>query len=123
MTTHERLEKVERQLARVTFFNRCVTACIVLSCATWFISETFGPETAWAGSGAKVIRANSFLLEDEKGKVRAVMGLDKHGAALVLGDENGTARVSLLSLKQGRKPSRCWLSLHDENGREFWHAP
>ena len=88
MTTDERMEKMEGQLVRVRWFNRCLIACIVLSLGVWFILKTFGLETAWAKSGAKEIRANSFVLEDENGKPRALLGVNKDGTGLLLYDEN-----------------------------------
>ncbi|MGB2866765.1 MAG: hypothetical protein WBC05_25765 [Sedimentisphaerales bacterium] len=112
MTTDERMEKMEGQLARVRWFNRCLIACIVLSLGGWFILKSFGPETAWAQFGAKVIRAGSFILEDENGKARAGLSVLKTGPALQLYDENGKARASLSVLKTG--PG---LLLFDENGK------
>lgn len=134
MTTEQRIEKLEGQLARVKWFNRCLIACIILSLGVWFILKTFDPEMAWAGSGAKVIRANSFFLQDENGNIRA--GLDmlkdgpylslsnengKHCAVfrvskdrpeLILSDDNGTTRVALTVGKVG--PG---LFMSDENGK------
>jgi hypothetical protein len=94
MSTDERMEKMEGQLARIRWINRCLIACIVLSLGVWFILKTFGPETAWAGSGVKVIRANAFVLEDENGKVRATLGLID-GVGLSIFDEDGRRRAAL----------------------------
>jgi hypothetical protein len=112
MTTDERLQRVERQLARVRFLNRCIVLCIVLSSGVWFVSRTFGPKTAWAESGAKVIRANKFVLEDKNGKVRGLLGTSKDAPHLWLHDENGKVRVAVASGTAGSA-----LSLFDENGK------
>ena len=112
MTTDERMEKMEGQLARVRWFNRCLIACIVLSFGVWLISKTFGAETVWAGSGAKEIRANSFILEDENGKPRAELSVGKDGPWLSLRDENGKGRVNLSVDKDG---PGLWL--FDEKGK------
>lgn len=112
MTTDERLEKVEGQLARVRWFNRCLIACIVLSLGVWFIVKTLGPETAWAQSGAKEIRANKFVLEDENGKDRAKLLVDNKGTGLFIYDENGKTRALLSVFKDS--PG---LNLFDENGK------
>jgi len=112
MTTDERMEKMEGQLARVRWFNRCLIACIVMSLGAWFIVKTFGPETAWAQSGAKVIRATRFVVEDENGKLRAVLEANKNGPSLMLYDENGMTRVGLAAHKGGPK-----LVLLDENDK------
>jgi hypothetical protein len=135
MTTDERLEKVEGQLARVKWFNRCLMACIVLPLVVWFMWRSFRPETAWAQAGVKEIRANGFVVEDENGKTRASLILTESGPQLQLLDENGKSVVLLSVSKEGPsigltdengkpravlrvakdKPS---LSLHDENGKE-----
>jgi len=118
MTTDERIEKMERQLARMRWFNRCLIACIVLSFGGCFISKTFGPEKALAQSGSKVIRANSFFLEDENGNIRASLHITKDGPGLLLSDENDKVRATLVSVKDG--PG---LSLIDENEKVIWSAP
>jgi len=111
MTTDERLQKVEGQLARVRWFNRCLIACIVLSLGVWFILKAFAPETAWAQSGTKEIRANKFVLEDEKGKVRATLAMTGTGPILWLSDENGKQRATLGAFEVGPV-----LFLNDETG-------
>jgi len=112
MTTDERMEKMEGQLARVRWFNRCLIACIVLSLGVWFISKTFGPETVWAQSSGKVIRANRFIVEDENGNLRAVLEAYKEGASLMMCDENGKPRAALAVFKEGPK-----MVMLDENGK------
>jgi len=105
------MEKIESQLVRVRWFNRCLIACMVLSLGVWFISKTFGPETAWAQSGAKVIRANGFALEDENGKTRASLSVFKDGPNLALMGENGKICAGLSLREDGAD-----LRLNDENG-------
>ena len=84
------MEKMEDQLACVRWFSRCLIACIALSLGVWFIWKTFCPETAWAQSGVKEIRANSFILEDENGKQRTVPAYIKEkGPGLVLCGADG----------------------------------
>jgi len=112
MSTDERMEKIEGQLARVRWFNRCLIACIVLSLGGWLILKTFTPETVWAQSGFKEIRANSFVLEDANGKIRAHLILLKEGPRLALYDENNKPRTVLSLTKKG--PG---LHLLDGNGR------
>jgi len=142
MSTDERIEKMERQLARMRLFNRCLIACIVLSLGVWFIEKTFTAETAWAGPGVKEIRANRFILEDDEGTVRARLTVDAGGPALSLLDKNGKSRAVLSVDKNGSglrlrdensKPlaalsmdkdgSRPGLVLCDENGKEIWSVP
>jgi len=112
MSTDERIEKMERQLARMRWFNRCLIACIVLSLGVWFIEKTFTAKTAWAGSGVKEIRANRFILEDDEGTVRARLGVDADGPALSLLDKNGKSRAVLSVDKDV-----SGLRLRDENSK------
>ncbi len=112
MITDEKLEKVERQLARLRWFNRCLIACVALAFGVWFIAKTFGPETAWAQSGAKIIRANAFVLEDQNGKCHAELRAGEAGPVLVLLAENGSPGIVLSVTKQ--EPS---LMLIDQNGK------
>ena len=114
MTTDKRIEKMEGQLARMRWFNRCLIACIVLSLGVWFILKTFGPEKAWAQSGVKEIRANKFVLEDENGKDRAVLSnVENSGPRLMMFNEKGGPRAGLVLL--GGRGSN--LTLIDENRR------
>ena len=125
MTTDERIEKIEGQLIRVRWFNHCLIACIVLSLGVWFISKNL--------SGLKEIRASHFILKDEKGYTRAVLGmhvmggpvlelkrrngrsyvmlhLSNNGPMLLMDDWKQNLRVALTTLD--RNPS---LYLYDEN--------
>jgi len=113
MSTDERMKKMERQLARVIWFNCCLIACIVLSLGVWFISKTFGPET---------VRAKRFIVEDENGKGRAILGMSKESDAalgvgknspcLMMSDENGMPLVMMVMSEEGSK-----LILSGENGK------
>ena len=112
MTTDERMEKMEGQLARVRWINRCLIVCIVLSLGVWFILKTFGTEQVWAQSGVKEIRATRFIVKDENGKAHAALGMGKDGPRLSIYDENGKDRAVLSVNKAG--PG---LSLFDENNK------
>ncbi|MBN2592078.1 MAG: hypothetical protein JXA81_01120 [Sedimentisphaerales bacterium] len=113
MTTDERMEKMEGQLACVRWFNRILIFSIVLFLGIWLILKSFGPETAWAQSSVEEIRAKKFVLEDENGKIRATLAMTENGPMLSLSDENGKTRAAM-RVAEG-KPS---LSLHDVNGKE-----
>ena len=137
MTSDERIEKIERQLAHVRWFNRALIACIVLSLGLWFILRAFGPVTAWA----RALQAGSFALVDENGKqcgvlghvgdkgpslmlmdenggIHAMLGQTADGLGLEFWDENRVLRVSLTVNKNGPI-----LLLLDENGKPIWSAP
>jgi hypothetical protein len=141
MTTDERLKKVEAQLVRMRWLNRCLAAGIGLSLVLWGLAQTFGPETAQAQSGTKMLQANAFVLQDENDEPRATLAyLPEKGPMLTLMDEKGNARA-VLGLKPGG-PSLELMSedhtvrarlavdnqmvrlvLSDENGKEIWSVP
>ena len=112
MTTDERLEKVEGQLARVRWFNRFLIACTVLSLGVWFIWKSFGPETARAQSVTRVVRANRFVLEDDNGKMRGELSMGTPGPVLMLLAENRAPSIVLSVTREGQS-----LMLTDKNGR------
>ncbi len=86
MTIEERLEVVERELAEL--------------------------KAAQAQEIGKVIRANQFIVEDDNGKTRAELVINKDGPSLSLFDKNGNPRALLSALKDGPR-----LELFDENGK------
>jgi hypothetical protein len=131
MTTDERLEKLERKLARAKRRNRWVLAAVGLGALAWTVmgaAPAGGPspqavpvgkasptadKTADPQPGAvvlKVIRANEFIVEDENGKTCATLGASKGG--LLVRDENGKVRAALGVGKEG--PG---LFLYDANGK------
>lgn len=132
MTTDERMEKIEAELARVKWVNRCLVACIVLILGCWSAVQTFAPQKAWAKSGTKTLQATDLLLQDENGKTCAVLMGTTDGAVLLSVDENGKhggglhlqkdclmvidenmdKRIALVGSKEG--PS---LGLYDKNGK------
>ena len=113
MTTEERLEKVEGQLVRVRWINRCLIVAVVVCLAAWFILKTFGSETVWAKSGPNVLRASALVIEDENGKPCATLGMGNHGLELSLWDEIGTGKICAMLRVAEEGPM---LVLSDENG-------
>jgi hypothetical protein len=65
--------------------------------------------------GPKVIRANQFILEDEKGNARVRLSAIKEAPALALFDENGKDRAVLLVDSGGPM-----ITLLDETGKKRW---
>jgi hypothetical protein len=121
MTTEERLENLERELAVVKRRNRRLlfgaAICLGMIFAWLFfsqpgllgIAQAEGPTTAPAQDK---VRARSFVVQDENGKVRATLTMNKAGPGLVLADENGKTRAVLGEGREG-----CSLALVDEIGR------
>jgi hypothetical protein len=138
MTTEQRLENLERELARVKRRSRWLLATVLLGTGLVFLAAAWmgTPYKALAADAAKaptIIRANEFILEDttgktcahmigeaegpafrlfdQKGKRRAAISVNKEGVGILLSDENGKMRAALSSEKNGPR-----FLLYDENG-------
>ena len=115
MTTEERLEKLEKELMRGRRFNCWLLAGLGLVIVVWVVGWAFRPGTATAqpaGAAAREVRACRFILEDENGKTRAWLEVNKDGPILSLFDEKDKPRAILKVDKTG--PG---LGLSDENGK------
>jgi len=112
MTPEERIEKMERQLVQVRWFNRCLIACIVLSLGFVYISKRKNV----VQSGVKEIRASRFIIEDENRKPRVVLAITSDGPGLRLCDENGKERAVLAVTPNGPE-----LRQYDKNANERIH--
>jgi hypothetical protein len=116
MTIEERLENMERELGRVKRRNCWLLGAIFLVVGGLIAPRVFETAASLAqaqgAETAKQVRARSFILEDEKGKLCAMLAVTKAGSGLTLWDEDGRSRAGLVALKDA--PS---LSLSDENGR------
>jgi len=118
MTTEERLDVLERELARLKFRNRWLVAVVVLSilglglASTWTLT-TASAQDRLAGLSPKILRGTELVLEDEDGKHTATLRASQDGVHLALGDENRLIRASLeMDLREG--PS---LKLRDKDGK------
>jgi hypothetical protein len=117
MTTEERLEKLERELAAAKRRNHWLLTIMALIIGgltlVWTLTKTTSAAYAQEAEAVqKIIRASEFVLVDENGKIRAALSVSKDGAGLTLWDENGKFRASLSANKDG-----TMLGLRDENGK------
>ena len=115
MSTEERLEMLERQMSAAKRRNRWMLAGLGLCLGIALVAWALGPTVATAqpaGAAPKVVRANQFILEDERGRIRAMLAVTKDGPVLTLSDEKGKDRAILGVLKTGLR-----LSLSDEKGQ------
>jgi len=117
MTTEERLENLERELARAKRRNRCLLAAVLLGAGVVILAAAWigTPEKALAANAAKaptIIRANGFIVEDANGKSRIMLAMTEDGPTLSLLDENGKGRA-ILNVIRGV----AILGLNDENGK------
>jgi hypothetical protein len=94
MTVEERLENLERELAKSKRQNLrlAIGGAVVMTCVVIFLA-------AWARPTD--VRARSFIVADENGTERAALAVDKHGPALRLLDKKGNLRVVLAVDKDG----------------------
>jgi hypothetical protein len=118
-----RLEKVERELFAERRRNRRLLVAVGLAILgvglAWIVAKTPAiAQAQGANIGPKVIRANQFILEDEKGNARVRLSAIKEAPALALFDENGKLRTLLSALKDG--PA---LALADVTGKKAWSQP
>jgi len=115
MTTEPRIEKLENELICAERRNGRLLAGVFLLVAflalMWSGADKLSPAYA-QNTAPKVIRANEFILEDENGKTRAVLGMSNGAPVLSLVDENGELLAMLAVSKDGPM-----LSLCDENGK------
>jgi hypothetical protein len=107
MTTEERLEKLEKELAGAKRRSRVMLIAAAMAVAVVFLLGAGGEAVP------KVIQAEKFELVDSTGRGRAALEMTQAGEpGLVLGDEKGKIRTGLIMGEAGR-PS---LGLFDDNG-------
>jgi hypothetical protein len=132
MNVEERMEHLEKELSRANRRNRRLEAgailCFGLAVTVWILR----PQTLLAQPAAnamKEVRANRFVLEDERGTIRAGLVSSKDGPTLGLTDEKGTLRASLgeskINMPDGKTITypESSLLLFGPDGKGLWHAP
>jgi len=123
-STEVRLANLERELAetrvalcrgkrrRLLLLRAGVLLAGLLALA-WIFMDAGRPVQAKGGASVhRETGAKRFVLVDEKGKPRAVLGMNKDGPGLALLDEKGNVRASLGLTEIGPV-----LALLDEEGR------
>ena len=112
MTTEERLESLEQELARVKRRTRRLLQGVVClfatGCVFAVLISTMGSAKA---QGEKVIRANKFVVEDQNGKTRVLLSVTNDGPSLSLSDQNEKIRTQLCAEKE------TGLTIFDQNGK------
>jgi hypothetical protein len=116
MTTEERLERLEVELATAkrSICRLIIGAGLVLGIFTLFVAVRAMTGIAYSqaeGNTAKVIRAKSFVVVDDQGRIRALLSVIKTGSGLALYDESGKVRARL-----DVNEDFPLLTLHDEKG-------
>ena len=106
MTTEERLEKLEKELARAKRLNRLSLAVVLLAFVLLVAAMT-----TFIASRDNIIKAKKFVVIDKNGMKRVELDaeLSPH---LSIYDEIGRLRVALSGPEDGGV-----LNLFDENGR------
>ena len=116
MTTEERIEKLEAELAAAKRLIRRLMAGagVVLVIFALFVAvrAMMGVTHSQVGGDiAKVIRASRFEVVDDQGRPRAGLIVLKDGPRLDMFDEKGTSRAMLITTETG-----AGLTLFDEKG-------
>ncbi|NIA08179.1 MAG: hypothetical protein GWP14_11195 [Actinobacteria bacterium] len=118
MTTEERLEKLELELARTKRNSRRLILGgmgLFLGLSALLVAGRTTTSTVYAQEKTNdktVIRANAFILLDEQGRERGALSMYSFGPALTLLDEKNKTRAVLSVGKEGPN-----LSLADEKGK------
>ena len=87
-----RLEQVERDLRVEKRRTRWLLLAVALADVGVVFAWTWANTTPTAhAQGPKVIRANQFVLDDEKGRPRVWLFVDKNGPRMTMLNENGQA--------------------------------
>ena len=111
MTTEERLETLEKELAltkrRIRRLLQGVVCLFAAGCVFAVLLSTMGSAKA---QGEKVIRANKFIVEDQNGKPRVILAVNRDRPSLTMADQNGKTRTNLSVETNG--PS---LEMYDQN--------
>ena len=96
-----RIEKLERQNR---LFRRGALTCLIALVSVGLMGQTKHPRKAAPAPAAPVIpekiEAQSFILKDSNGKIRAELSMAGTGPALKLRDESGTPLITI-SLNDG----------------------
>lgn len=116
MTTEKRLERLERELTAAKRHNRWLLTAAGLVVLTLVLARVFSGtmNTAQAqgkGSEKKVVRANEFILEDDKNRIRAVLCMSEVGPGLSLYGDRGEVRALMQASNDGSR-----LALYDQKG-------
>lgn len=115
MTTEDRLEKLELELATAKRANRWLLtimgfAVVGLALAGMWTKSIAIAQDQRTAATQKIVSANMFSLVDDNGKVCAILGATKDGPGLALYDQNDKVRVQL-EVRRGT-PALC---LNDAN--------
>lgn len=87
-----RLEQLEWDLRVEKRRTRGLLVVVGLAAVGMVFAWTWATTTASAqAQGPKVIRANQFVLDDEKGRPRVWLFVDKNGPRMTMLNENGQA--------------------------------
>lgn len=117
MTTEERLDVLELQLATARRCNRWMVLMLGLALVG---AHAIGCARNGMGlSDAKgMIRAKGFVVVDSAGRARAMLIADGGAAGLRVADEKGETRAGMMVDQDG-----LMLGLMDEQGKLFWTTP
>jgi hypothetical protein len=99
MTTEERLETLEKELAltkrRIRRLLQGVVCLFAAGCVFAVLLSNTGSAKVEGTKIIKIIRANEFILEDQNGKSRAFLSINNGWPRLMMTDQNEKVRTIL----------------------------
>lgn len=96
MSTEARLERLEKELAAAKRrYRRLAILVVGLAAAGAALALTWGSTASAQHAGDDTIRAGAFIVEDEMGEARVVMGTSQDVSVLYVLDEAGNPRIAL----------------------------
>lgn len=117
MTIEQRLEQLEKELARTKRLVRWIPGITVLVCL--LVAGLFEPVAtrlfAQQNQRPGAVKATAFILVDDDGNIKAQLGMNPGGPALTLNDSNGEVRAML-----GVSDAARGLVVTDSNGMHAW---
>lgn len=120
MTTEERFVKLERELSSAKSRIHWLVVAVIMAAVmvvVWTCSSTTNTAQAEGVSDIpSVIRARKFILEDNNGKVRAVLAVTKNGPVLAMFDEHERVIWSTESPPEQKKKSSDVIATFSGSG-------
>jgi len=100
MTTDERLQRLEKELARTRRGFLFLVLALAVCALAWAVDLD---NTAGAAGpvGPNIVSANQFDLVDPNGKVRMSLGMASMGPALTIFSQSGQPHAALLAHERG----------------------
>jgi len=116
LTVEQRVEELEQELhrtnRRIRFLSVGLASCFGIGLTAWILRPHAVLAQNSTPPSTREVRANRFVLEDEKGRARAELQMHDDGPRLAMIDKTGVVRLALHAGENG-----VGLGLFNEKGR------